>query len=252
MRAVTVDLHYGDCLAVMRGLADASVDAVVTDPPYSSGGQFRGDRMQSTTSKYVQSGTQLVRTDFTGDNRDQRSFAMWATLWAAECRRVTKPGGVFIVFSDWRQLPTMSDVVQAGGWIWRGIAVWDKTEAARPQKGRYTNQAEYIIWGSNGPMPAPVDAPCLPGVFRYVVKHREKFHEAGKPVPLMRDLLRLVRPGGVILDPFMGSGSTGVAATQLGFDFIGIELQREIYDIAEQRISVARQQQTLSAEEVTQ
>lgn len=70
------------------------------------------------------------------------------------------------VFIDWRQLPSLTDALQWAGWIWRGVAVWDK-QNCRPQKGRFKQQSEYIVWGSNGDMPINRPVPCLPGVFRY-------------------------------------------------------------------------------------
>ena len=73
-------IHAHDTLAVLREMPSESVDAVITDPPYSSGGAFRGDRMGDTTSKYVQTGTVIQRPDFAGDNRDQRSFEYWCVL----------------------------------------------------------------------------------------------------------------------------------------------------------------------------
>lgn len=63
-----------------------------------------------------------------------------------------------------------------------------------------------------------------------------KVHLTGKPVPLMRDLLEVAKPGGVVLDPFMGGGSTGLACLETGRGFIGIELSPEYYEIASARL----------------
>lgn len=76
----------------------------------------------------------------------------WAAEWLYLARRAAKPGAPVCMFIDWRQLPCASDALQWAGWIWRGIAVWDKGNS-RPQKGRFRQQAEYIVWGSNGDMP---------------------------------------------------------------------------------------------------
>src|SRR5207245_2768302 len=189
-------LHHGEALAFLRTLPDASADAVITDPPYSSGGQYRGDRQGSTRQKYVPNKTKMVRPDFSGDNRDQRSYQFWSSLWLSECLRIAKPGAPICIFSDWRQLPTTTDAVQAGGWIWRGIAVWDKTTGCRPTLGRFASQAEYVVWGSKGPMPFKRDVPALPGVFSFAVKPSEKHHMTGKPPALMRELVRISADGG--------------------------------------------------------
>jgi hypothetical protein len=92
-------LHHGEALSVLRSMPDASVDAIVTDPPYSSGGFTRGDRTGSTGKKYTLTGTLVERPEFAGDNRDQRSFGYWCTLWLSECLRVAKPGAPICVFS---------------------------------------------------------------------------------------------------------------------------------------------------------
>jgi site-specific DNA-methyltransferase (adenine-specific) len=64
------NIHHGDCLEILRSLPDESVDAVVTDPPYSSGGMFRGDRTQPVDVKYVQTGAKSCRAKFSGDTMD--------------------------------------------------------------------------------------------------------------------------------------------------------------------------------------
>ena len=74
---------------------------------------------------------------------------------------------------------------------------------------------------------------------RFVTK-KQNVHPTVKPIKLMKYLCRLVTPkGGTVLDPFMGSGSTGIAAKDEGFEFIGIEKEKEYFEIAERRISVA-------------
>lgn len=86
-------LYAGDALAVLASLPEASVDAVITDPPYSSGGMVRGDRMAGTHYKYLSSDSAArdALAEFSGDNRDQRSYGYWCALWLAECLRVTRP-----------------------------------------------------------------------------------------------------------------------------------------------------------------
>lgn len=237
----TWEIRQGEALAVLASLPDASFDALITDPPYSSGGQFRGDRMQATSTKYVMTGTATVRPEFAGDNRDQRAYAYWCALWLSECARILKPGAPAVLFTDWRQLPTTVDALQSGGLVWRGVAVWDKTEGARPTMGGFRSQCEYIVWGTNGPVDedAAASVGCLPGVFRYSVKQADKHHITGKPSALMRDLLRICPPGGRVLDPFAGSGTTIVAALHEGRGGLGIERTEEYATIARERCAAA-------------
>jgi len=240
---MTVDV--GDAMEWLRTLDRGSADALITDPPYSSGGQYRGDRTNRTGAKYGNSdaggkgaGAIGDLEDFAGDNRDQRSFAFWMVMWLSEARRVVRPGGAIAVFTDWRQLPTVTDAIQAAGFVWRGIAVWDKGNA-RPMPGRMRADTEFIVWGSHGPMPVPSydGAPCLPGVFREASpRASNRVHQTSKPVGVMRQLARLAPPGGLIVDPFTGGGSTGVGAVLEGRRFRGCEMLPVYAQIARQRL----------------
>lgn len=243
---MSAEVIHGDALDVLRGMEDESVGAVVTDPPYSTGGMMRGDRTPSVKAKYQNGGTVRTYSDFSGDNRDQRSFGLWCARWLPECLRVAKPGSPIVLFTDWRQLPTITDELQIGGWVWRGVAVWDKTESARPYKGAFANQAEYMVWGTRGAFKPAEPARYLRGVFRYVVRQADKHHITGKPTPLMQDVVRITPRGGAILDPFAGSGTTGVAALKEGYDFIGVEAEEEYVDIARRRISHAEEEMAAS------
>ena len=137
----------------------------------------------------------------------------------------------------------MADALQMAGWIYRGVVVWDKGNS-RAIPGRYRNDCEYIVWGTNGRRPAryapgaSVFKGChhLPGV-----PSKNKRHQTEKPVELLKELLKIVPPKGVVLDPFMGSGSAGVACRELGLNFIGIELNETYFRIAERRIRQACQ-----------
>ncbi|WP_418122276.1 DNA-methyltransferase [Variovorax sp. 160MFSha2.1] len=242
MRSETIGnatLYHGEALEVLQSLEPGTADAVITDPPYSSGGAFRGDRAVDTKTKYLStgSGNREKTSDFGGDNRDQRSFHFWSTLWSAAALRASKPGAPAMFFTDWRQLPISTDYLQAGGWVWRGIVPWVK-KSPRPQMGRFTSAAEYVVWGSAGPMPVDRGVGCLPGFYEFHVPG-EREHVTQKPVPLMAAMVEICEPGGLVLDPFMGSGTTGVAALQLGRRFIGCEQSLQYFDVACRRIEEA-------------
>lgn len=231
-----VTIYHGDCFDILHELD--GIGAVVTDPPYSSGGAFRGDRAQQTSVKYVSSTTQAYRPEFAGDNRDQRSFAAWCTLWMNAARNAAVPGAVLASFIDWRQLPTISDALQAAGWTWRGVAVWDKTLKARPSAGQFTNQAEYVAWGTNGPAVRREIGFQIPGVFPFPAPdNADREHIAQKPAEVMRWILQTVAPDAVVLDPFMGSGTTLRAAKDCGHRAIGIEVDERYCEIAARRMA---------------
>ncbi len=230
-----IQIYHGDCFEVLHALR--GIDAVITDPPYSSGGQFRGDRTMNTVTKYVQTNQQAFRAEFGGDNRDQRSYLAWVSLWMSAALHASNPNAIAALFTDWRQLPTTTDAFQAGGWVWRGIGVWDKTGAARPRLGGIKSQAEYIVWGSSGPLDADANPICIPGVLSApIVRGTDKEHIAEKPLKVMSWLCELCRPGGLIVDPFVGSGTTLVAAKKSGRRAIGIEIMEANCEIAAKRL----------------
>lgn len=120
--------------------------------------------------------------------------------------------------------------------IQRQTAVWDKTNS-RPQKGRFRQQSEFIVWGSNGPMPMSRPVSCLPGVFRYG-NPQNRVHVTEKPLQLMRDVVKICEPGGLILDPFAGAGTTVLASVLEGYRAVGIEVTEAYYQVGCERMAV--------------
>ena len=229
-----VTLYHGDALGILATLPDAAMDAVLTDPPYSSGGVNMGARQADPAQKYQNSGVKKQYPPMLGDARDQRSWIMWCTLWLSECWRIAREGAPLMVFTDWRQLPALTDAIQAAGWSWRGIVVWDK-RGARPQPGRFRQQCEYIIFASKGRFAASTRA-CLPGVYTHPVSAAQKNHLTSKPVALIEDLLAVTATDATVLDPFMGGGSVGAACLRTGRGYVGVELSREYFDISRARL----------------
>ena len=126
------EIIHGDSLTVLESFPPSTFDAVITDPPYASGGRTQAEKSKATAKKYSSMGGNAP-PDFDGDAKDQRSWTRWAAEWLYLARRAAKPGAPVCMFIDWRQLPCASDALQWAGWIWRGIAVWDKGNS-RPQR----------------------------------------------------------------------------------------------------------------------
>ena len=231
-----ITIYHGDCREILPHLA--GVDVVITDPPYSSGGAMRSDRNLSSTEKYRLTGTVKTDPDFSGDNRDQRSLTLWCSDWMAQCFRATARGGGMACFIDWRNLPCIIDAVQVAGWVYRGIIPWDKTEGARPQKGWFRAQCEYIVTATAGPLDSDseTDGICQPGYFRFPTAGSEKQHITEKPIDLLTEVLRTRSDWRTALDPFMGSGTTLVAAKNLRRRAIGIETEEKYCEIAAKRL----------------
>lgn len=237
-------LHRVDALHLARQLPDASLDMLLTDPPYSSGGLHVGQRARAPSTKYSIS-DKATYQDFTCDNMDQRSWAFWCGSWLTEANRALKEGGLVVCFIDWRQLPTLTDVIQASGFTLQGIAVWDKTSGKyRPRRNGFGQQAEFIVWASKGAMPRrPV---YLPGVFQSKLRYHKQ-HMTEKPIEIAQQIVRLVPPGGVVADLFAGCGTFLVAAKEAGLEWVGCELNRHYHQVASGRLAAANQQAQDSA-----
>lgn len=228
-------LHQADALAFSRTLPANSIDLLLTDPPYCSGGLHSGQRKASTSKKYLVSTSQGIYEDFSNDNMDQRSWSFWCHAWLSESFRALKPGGLVACFIDWRQLPALTDVIQAAGFLLRGIAVWDKGSGrCRPRRGGMKQQAEFIVWASKGDMPA--NDVYLPGVFTEQLRI-PKLHLTEKPLAMGHELVRLAPPGGVVLDLFAGSGTFLKAAKDAGLDWIGCETNEKYFKEASARLA---------------
>lgn len=228
---------HGDTLKLVKAFQPGIFDAVITDPPYASGGTKQNERNRTTNQKYSSMSAANALPDFDGDNKDQRSWTHWMAEWLYDVRKACKKGAPICLFIDWRQYPSITDALQWAGWIWRGTAVWDKGNS-RPQKGRFRQQAEYIVWGSNGPMPINRPVSCLPGVFRYG-NPQNRIHVTEKPLQLMKDVIQICEPGGLILDPFAGAGTTVLAATMTGYRAVGIEVTDAYYKLGSDRVKFA-------------
>lgn len=243
-----IELHHRDALAYLSE-PGPMFDLVIADPPYSSGGMVRGDRMIAPALKYLQSGSGNVDRlpTFAGDTRDQRSFLTWCWLWMTACMDRMNEGAIIAVFTDWRQLPTTTDALQCAGFVWRGIVPWYK-QGSRPQADRYSNACEYIVWGTNGARELkPGDDSRYPEGWYGYRPPVDRIHVTEKPVDLYRHLYQILPDGATIFDPFVGSGASAEAAHVEGrsLRYVGTELKKDVYDLAQRRVELARTVQQL-------
>ncbi|MCY1210825.1 DNA methylase [compost metagenome] len=192
-------------------------------------------RAQAPGQKYIGSDVKIKYPEFGHDNKDQRSWTFWCMSWLGEAFRAAKEGGHLVCFTDWRQLPSLTDAIQGAGFIWRSVAVWDKMSGgARPRLGGFSQQAEFMVWATKGAVPTDHKV-HLPGVFAERLP-RPKRHMTEKPLRLAREVVRLVPPGSVVCDPFAGSGTFLVAAKEAGHRWIGCELEPAYHEAANDRL----------------
>jgi site-specific DNA-methyltransferase (adenine-specific) len=220
------------------------LDAIITDPPYSSGGQMKNDRARSVAAKYS-SAKKEARPDFTGDSRDQRSYLVWSTLWMTAAYHAARDKANFLVFTDWRQLPTITDAVQAAGWLWQGVQVWHKT-TSRPRPNAFRADTEFVVWATKGPLDTNKDgAVYLPGIHKgSPPSGKNRVHTTQKSVEVMEWLCSIIpEENSLICDPFMGSGTTLVAARNLGHRCIGVDLSEQFCDFTIDRLQGQEEEQ---------
>lgn len=221
---MTWRIDEGDCMDLLRALPDASVHALVTDPPYVS----------------VSGGNANGRTS----SGDSQFYAFWLRSVMAELRRVLRPDACGFVFCDWRTVGIVEAAAQGrdrftgDAWGVPQALVWDREAIGLGSPFR--NSFEMIAF-MRGPKWASELAKDIRTVLRFRYPYgRHEHHPAEKPVDLVRQLVEWAAPeGGVVLDPFAGSGTTGVAAIQGGRGFIGMEIDPDTRAVALRRLRQA-------------
>lgn len=250
MKVLFLKLFKGDCYQILDKIPDGTCDFLLTDPPYCSGGLNLTQRKAKPSIKYGDKKYSGLRDlpDFTGDNMDMMSFVDFQRNILWKCRQKLKPGSIAAVFIDWRNLGGMISALQQAGYLYNGILVWNKKNS-RALPDRFRNDCEFAVWGTNGAMKTEYKKGCkvYPNCFTFpAISSKKRVHQTEKPVPMLTEILRACPEGGRVLDPFMGSGSTGEAALRLGLDFVGIELSEEYFTLAKNRLlSVKNEAQNL-------
>jgi len=233
-----VEIWLGDCLKT----PDIShVNHVITDPPYSE--LVHSTRGRRGASIRKDGGPKLEIIDFESVTAKQGDIAAFVGSICA---------GWFLTFSDIYALNGWRDAVLLAGGKSKSVALWIKPDCApqfNGQKPATAFECIGVFWFGKG------FSNWNGGGSRGLYTHntngsrRDGIHPTEKPVPLMNDLIRLfTKPGDKVLDPFMGSGTTGVACVNLGRKFIGVEIEEKYYNIARRRISDALKQPRLPFE----
>ncbi len=217
---ITIDqncqLFCGDCLEVMKQIPDGSVDCILTDSPYGFG-------YQSNMKK----------------NKDLPMFYDRNTHWLNEflfiANKKLKPDGHLYMFAPTQKIDEFKQKIE-NFFIIKNLLVWDKQGFGMGDLyGQYAPSYEFIVFA------VKEQGRKLNGVRERDIlrfnKTKCELHPTQKPVDLMEHLIeKSTNTGDVILDPFMGSGTTGVACKNLNRKFIGIELDEEYFKTAENRI----------------
>ncbi len=242
----------GDCLIELKKIPDETFDLVFADPPYNL--QLKNKLIRPDSSK----------VSAVNDKWDQfenfKKYDEFTFSWLKECKRILKKNGALWVIGSYHNIFRVGTTIQnLGFWILNDV-IWNKNNPMPNFRGtRFTNAHETLIWASKNEkskytfnyqslkcfnddlqMRSNWNFPICNGSER-LKKNGKKIHSTQKPEALLhRILLASSNKKDMILDPFLGSGTTATVAKKLGRNFFGIEKERNYFKIAEQRINNAK------------
>lgn len=223
-----ITIYHGDVFDVLASI-DPLVDAVITDPPYASGTRLEAHK--SASGAMLRAG-RFSERPIELDQMTTTGFVWLMRGVAAGCRHLLPEGGSFLSFIDWRQWPNLVGALETCNYRVQGMIVWDKGSIGLGNGFR--SQHELICHASKG-VPAIQDK-GVGNVLRYP-RSTPDHHPSPKPVRLIQRLVVVVTPEhGLILDPFMGDGTTLRAAKDLGRRAIGIEVEERYCEFAAKRL----------------
>lgn len=218
-----IDLLLGDCLDRMREIPDGSVDLVLTDPPY--GMDYQSNR-RTATKKFRKIA--------------QDSGLHWLDDFCFEMHRVMRQDTASYVFCSWHNVDVFKQSLERCFKV-KNLLVWVKNNhGSGDLRGAYAPKHELVFFVHKGR--------CLlrdgrrPDILDFAkVSGAKMVHPTEKPVDMLEQLvLDASDAGGIVLDPFMGSGTTGVACVNTGRNFIGIEMDKRYWGIAQRRVQEAQ------------
>jgi site-specific DNA-methyltransferase (adenine-specific) len=223
-----MNLIQGDCLEIMDNLIanNITVDAIITDPPYNIA---RDNNFHTMGRKGI---------DFGEWDKDFDLFS-----WIDKGVQLLDKDGSMIIFNDWKNLGDICNYAESKGMVVKDMLRWEKTNPMpRNRDRRYITDYECAIWLVNknakwvfNRTDGKYQRPKFVGSL--TPQNERTGHTTQKPVYLMEELIKIhTNQKDLILDPFMGSGTTGIACKNLDRNFIGIELDDKYFKIAKERI----------------
>lgn len=226
-------LIFGDCLEGIRSLPDSCIDLCCSDPPYLIGYHTARRR-----------GEHKFKHEIVNDSGEKAKHLV--ASYIHECYRVLKDNTAAYFFCSSKTLDFFRKECENAGFAVKNIIIWDKGNwTAGDLKCQYGQSYEPIVYCNKGKR--PLNGKRIPDIWRFKrVPSNRLVHQNQKPVEVMEQcILKSSETGGVILDGFMGSGTTAVAAIRLKRHFIGWEIDKQYYDIAAKRVREAEQQLSL-------
>ena len=217
-------LYKGDCLEIMGGIKDKSVDLIVTDPPYLMDYQSNRRKKEDRFDKI----------------KNDKGNYMLIQDYLEECHRIMKDNTAIYCFCSWHNIDFFKNEFEKHFKL-KNILVWNKNNHGTGDlKGSYAPKHEFILFGHKGRtllrekrIADVIDCPKI--------SSNKLTHPTEKPQDLLEIFIKQSSDeGSIIFDGFMGTGSCGIAAKKLNRNFIGIELDEKYFNIAKDRLENIR------------
>lgn len=221
-------LYNEDCIETIKYIKDKSIDLIVTDPPYKL--TARGS--SGTMGGYWKGTKAKKGIVFKYNDIEFKSYL-------PELYRILKDDSILYIMCNNKNLKELLIAGEEAGFKFIKNIIWEKGNKICGKY--YMGCYEYIALFRKG-KDKPINNNGTPDILKIPIKKlkdkdNKNLHDTEKPVELMKILIEnSSNPGEIVLDPFMGIGTTGVACKELGRDFIGIEIDKKYYDIAKERI----------------
>ncbi len=241
---MSVDLRKGDCNILLKEVPDKSVNLIVTDPPYDVSVNHDGGKLYHNKG-FDKSNEELVSANI-NNGYDIVKFG-------EEVKRIMKHINVYF-WCNKKQIPQYFDYYVNGLGCKFEILCWHKTNALPTFNGKYLTDTEYCLYffEEGHKFCDPSNYEDAKTFFYAPINNKDKKmygHPTIKPLDMVEKLIRnSSRKDDVVLDPFMGSGTTGVASVLLNRNFIGMEIDEHFFDVARKRIESYTSQPKLKLE----
>ena len=235
-RAYLNKIYNKDCVDGMDDLIQSGieVDLIVADPPYVISRESNFHTMKDR--KNARTGTAFGKWDEEFDNND----------WIKRSFSVLKDGGSLVAFNDFKKVSDIITIATKAGLEFKDVTVWEKTNPMpRNRDRRYVPSLEIMIWFVKKKKAKWTfnrqDSSYQSPVMRYPSESGgafKRYHPTQKPVKLIEEIIKIhSNPGDLVLDPFMGSGTTAISAFNTGRSYIGFELDEKYFKILTSRIA---------------
>ena len=232
---MSIDLKCGNCMDIMRSMGDNSVNCIVTSPPYNKHG-LSGDK--KTGNQIWQNFN--INYNAYADDMNETDYAKWQIDFLNECGRIIKQDGSIFYNHKVRRFQNSAHFPK---WVFSTnlnlyqFIIWNRVTCYDMRNDYLYPTTELLFWFTKDKPKVHKDKAAYKSEIWDIIPNKSNGHPASFPVELSDNCILLTTDeGDTVLDPFMGSGTTGVSCKKLHRDFIGIDIDPVYYDMSKSRI----------------